>query len=65
METFPSSDKIMHYYSGELNSNGGQWEAWDSRPFTLIWFFDNHTKPSIQGVGLRSSAYPVRACSHR
>lgn len=66
METYPPSEGQMQYYSGELNSNGGQWEAWDSRPFSLIWFFgSNYKKPSIQGTGLRSSAYPVRACSHR
>lgn len=52
---------IAHYYSGELNSNGGQWEAWDSRPFVLCGFFTSYAHGSVEGTGLRSTGYPVRA----
>ena len=49
-----------HYYSGELNSNGGQWEPWDCRPYVLCGF-PNPANGYVDGNGLRSTGYPVRA----
>ncbi len=49
-----------HYYSGELNSNGGQWEPWDCRPYVLCGF-SNQAHGYVDGTGLRSTGYPVRA----
>ena len=50
----------LNYYSGELNSNGGQWEPWDCRPYVLCGF----THPDhgyVNGGGLRSEGHAVRA----
>lgn len=49
-----------HYYSGELNSNGGQWEPWDCRPYVLCGL-TNQAHGYVDGGGLRSTGYPVRA----
>lgn len=49
-----------HYYSGELNSNGGQWEPWDCRPYVLCGF-SNQAHGYVDGTVLRSTGYPVRA----
>lgn len=50
-----------HYYSGELNSNGGQWEPWDCRPYVLCGFPNSTPHGYVDGAGLRSTGYPVRA----
>lgn len=56
------ADNRGRYYSGELNSNGGQWEPWDCRPYILYFSLDNSTpKGYVDGTGLRSNGHPVRA----
>ena len=61
LKTYPPSNSELQYYSGELNTNGGEWPAWNSRPYCLICFFYSNVSSSIQGGGLRCEAYPVRA----
>ena len=51
---------IAQYYSGELNSNGGQWAAWDCRPYVLCGF-THLSHGYVEGTGLRSTGLPVRA----
>lgn len=56
------ADNRGRYYSGELNSNGGQWEPWDCRPYILYFSLDNsNPKGYVDGTGLRSNGHPVRA----
>lgn len=56
------ADMRGRYYSGELNSNGGQWEPWDCRPY-ILYFSLEDVNPCgyVDGTGLRSSGLPVRA----
>lgn len=56
------TDNRGRYYSGELNSNGGQWEPWDCRPY-ILYFSLEDVKPHgyVDGNGLRSTGLPVRA----
>ena len=59
LETKQSS--TGHYYSGELNSNGGKWEPWDCRPYVLCCFGGSIARGSVDGTTLRCTGYPVRA----
>lgn len=56
------TDNRGRYYSGELNSNGGQWEAWDCRPYILYFSLEDVMPHGyVDGTGLRSTGLPVRA----
>lgn len=59
LETKESS--TGHYYSGELNSNRGQWEPWDCRPYVLCCFSGSNARGYVDGTTLRSTGCPVRA----